>query len=354
MAACYLAGVGLVSSLGSNLHEALAALSAPPAPSLRAVLGAEQPIPYFAIAYCEPDWNKRCAALIGQTIAQLGVVDKRGGLYLASSSCNVGAIESGQAHATSISGFLAEIAQMIGWQGPVFWMSTACTSSLNALVAAQDAIEAGLFDEAVVLGLELENLLSLAGFTGMQLLSSSYPKPFQAERDGLVLGEAVAALRVNKTPSRWRIAAGVQVIDSTQASGASVEAYTVMLQKVLALADISANQIDIVKVQAAGSPANDAIEAAALNQFFQPVPTLITFKSLIGHTLGAAGAAELALLVALRENQQWPPANKNPCDPALGVTLASDAPATARYLLSCNLGFGGSHSCLVLEDCHAD
>ena len=54
MKSCYLAGVGLVSSLGSNLHEALAAISAlkaPPAPSLRVVLGAEQPIPYFAFAY---------------------------------------------------------------------------------------------------------------------------------------------------------------------------------------------------------------------------------------------------------------------------------------------------------------
>ncbi|HWV16390.1 MAG TPA: beta-ketoacyl synthase N-terminal-like domain-containing protein [Cellvibrio sp.] len=354
MSQVYIAGFGLASTLASDLAATLQQPLKPQQPAMRQLEGYADPVPYFAIAQASseplpPSWYARCRMLVRSVIAESGCSSRTGALYLASASINLGAIEAGEDYAVNLPGFLDELAAMLEWQGPVFWINTACTSGLNALMAARDGINAGLFDEAIVLGVELENRLTLAGFAGMQLLSSDRSRPFATDRNGLVLGEAVAALRLSRAPSRWRIAGGAQVIDSSQASGASVAAYLTMLEQTLARAQLTPEEIQLVKVQAAGSPANDAIEAQALNQFFAPVPALISLKPLLGHTLGASGAAELALLLSLIERDQWPTPDTAALDPQLNIALADKRPS-ARYILACNLGFGGSHSALAIED----
>jgi 3-oxoacyl-[acyl-carrier-protein] synthase-1 len=105
----------------------------------------------------------------------------------------------------------------------------------------------------------------------------------------------------------------------------------------------------LIKVQAAGSIANDEVEAHALCDFFSSVPSLLSLKPMIGHTLGAAGAAEIALLLALLEHQQWPRIATE-VDAQLGVELATKAPQQSKHVLACVLGFGGSHACVALED----
>lgn len=352
----YLAGSGLVSSMGASLPQALLQLHQPPAPQPRTIRGLDCTVPYHAIAPgaapAAAGWHARCATLVRQAAGQAGSTCQTGALYLASSSLNVGAIEAGETGVFSVSAFLAELAAMLDWPGPVHWVNTACTSSLNAVLAAQDALLAGSIDEALIIGLELENQLTLAGFAGMQLLSTQACQPFAAGRSGLVLGEAVAALRLSRQPGRWRIAGGAQVIDSSQASGASIHAYQAMLAQTLAQAQLDARQVDLIKVQAAGSVANDAIEAQALQGFFADLPPLVSIKPLIGHTLGASGAAEIALLLAMLEQRQWPDAGVA-ADPALGVSLAGQPPDRLRYMLACILGFGGSHTCIALEDTNA-
>jgi 3-oxoacyl-[acyl-carrier-protein] synthase I len=349
MNSVYIAGFGLASSMGANLTDALQRLQQPPEAQPRSIKGLDYSIPYFAIQHPAATWNERCAKLIQQVATEAGCTGKTGTLYIATSSLNAGAMETGQANTPSLSAFLTEIASMLAWQGPVHLINTACTSSLNALLAAKDAIQSGSIDEALIIGLELENQLTLAGFAGMQLLSHQGCKPFAANRNGLVLGEAIAALRLSKHPSRWRIAGGAQVIDSSQASGASTDAYQTMLTQTLARAHLNAQQIDLIKVQAAGSIANDEVEAHALRDFFTSVPPLLSLKPLIGHTLGASGAAEIALLLALLEKNQWPNIELE-TDPALGVQFATEPPQHSKHILACILGFGGSHTCVALED----
>ncbi len=108
----------------------------------------------------------------------------------------------------------------------------------------------------------------------------------------------------------------------------------------------------MIKVQAAGSPVNDAIEAEALKQVFDALPPLVSLKSLIGHTLGASGAAELALLLGCIEAGAWPSVGYA-IDGELGIALSTQAPARLRNLLLNVVGFGGGHTSLVLQDCAA-
>ncbi len=356
MTAIYISGFGLASSMGADLNAAIEQLQNPPEPQPRSIKGLEYQVPFYAIPLAASSssvtWHERCQTLVRQVAAEAGNVNKMGGLYLASSSVNVGAMEAGEDYAKSLPGFLSDLGKILDWQGPVFWINTACTSSLNAMLAAQHAIQSGLIEDALIIGLELENQLTLAGFAGMQLLSPEKAKPFAAGRNGLVLGEAVAALRLSKQASRWRITGGAQVIDSSQVSGASTTAYQSMLQQTLEQAQLDAVQIDLIKVQAAGSIPNDAIEAEALRNFFSPAPPLLSLKTFLGHTLGASGAAEIALLLTILERQQWPnlALDANSLDAGLGVNFAAELPIQPKHILVCNLGFGGSHTGIALED----
>jgi 3-oxoacyl-[acyl-carrier-protein] synthase I len=353
----YLTGFGLASSLGANLNEALVQLARPHAPQQRAVKGLLRTVPYHAIAYTAADWKTRCADLIRQVVAEAGYTagdnpGHRAALYLASSSTYVGSMEKGESHFENLNDFVAAIAAMLDWQGPITHINSACTSSLNALLEAKSALECGCIDEALIIGLELDNQLSLAGFAGLQLLSSTRAQPFHAQRDGQILGEAVAALWLSKQPGRWRLAGGAHVIDSSEVSSASVVAYRTMLEQTLRQAQWEAAQIDVIKVQASGSVTNDAVEAEAIYDFFTPLkmsaPALITLKPQIGHTLGASGAAEIALLLSMLEQGQWPPC-QHARDAELKVSLAPQPPQRMTKLLACILGFGGSHACVAIE-----
>ena len=356
MSQVYISGFGLVSCLGPDLNAALQHLH-PTEPQVRKIKELDDVVPYFPIMSTadSDNWYQRCEHLVNRAVVDVGITNKSGGLYFASSSCHVGALEKNQRNNSNIVEFLTEVKQMLDWKGSVHWVNTACTSSLNAILLAKEAINSGLIKDALVLGFELENQLTLSGFAGMQLLSFQKPMPFSAKRDGLVLGEAVAVLYLTDNPNRWRIAGGAHIIDSSQSGGASSSAYQTMLQHTLAKSQFNPKQIDMIKVHAAGSRQNDAVEAESLCNFFtsgKSVPALLSFKSLLGHTLGASGAAEIALLLALVEQKKWLNLALDDAvlDATLGVNFAPQPPPVIKRLLTCNLGFGGSHCCIALED----
>lgn len=78
------------------------------------------------------------------------------------------------------------------------------------------------------------------------------------------------------------------------------------------------------------------------------MPALVSLKPHIGHTLGASGAAEIALLLAMLAQRQWPTCQQGE-DAALNVSLAAQSPQRIAKLLACILGFGGSHACVAIE-----
>lgn len=345
----FVQGKGLASALGSNLPAALAQLAtggiAPGTLSGSATLG----WPYFGIADDEPDWLLRTRKLITQSVAECGITDRTAALFLASCSINIGAIETSLEKHGDCLDFGEAIARRLNWLGPVYWISTACTSASNALLAASANIASGHGENALVLGVELRNRFTCGGFAAMQLLDTQRPRPLAADRNGLVLGEAVAALWLGTEPGRWRLAGGANIVDGRDPAGASAEAVTRMTHAALANAGLHSSDIGLIKLQAAGSLTSDGAELDGLRAALGELPALTTLKAEIGHTLGASGAAELALLCACIEHGIWV-APRAAADPALNAALSLYAPE-ARFILSNILGFGGGHATLILEDC---
>ncbi len=347
----HVAGRGLACSLGLEVSGALAALHGSarhPSPYvLPGALGGVYP--FFSIPLQCAGWDQRARLLVQRVASEAGAARARhGALFIASSSMDIGAAEEGPAD-MDFDVFADKVAGWLDWRGPVYLVGTACTSGLNALLAARALLQAGTVEDALVIGVELENRVTLGGFAALQLLSRAGCKPFGAGRDGLVLGESVAAMRLSvRETGQWRLLGGANVVDGSQPTGASLDAVSAMYRRALADSGLASNAIDVIKVQAAGSPVNDAVEAEALRAIFSPLPALVSFKAAMGHTMGASGVAEISLLTACLEQGVWP-AQERDVDSALGVQLGSGAPNRVRRILATILGFGGSHASVILE-----
>ena len=355
-AGVYLHGRGLACALGHGVSACLDTLRCGPTPVQSVQSATGLPWPYFSI----PDgadhpagmnWRQRARALVRQVVAECGTdVDREAPLFIASSSLNVGGLETGAPFPPDQQAFVEEVAGWLDWQGPVYAVATACTSALNALLSARALLDAEACEHALVLGLELCNQFTSMGFGGMQLIAPERPRPLDRDRDGLVLGEAVAALYLGRRPARWRLLGGANRINGDNPVGADRRIVAQVITDALATSGLTPGQIGLVKLQAAGSPQNDTEEIAGLRQVFDPMPPLSTYKAALGHTLGASGAAELILLLASLESGIWPDAKPQAADPAFDVRWC-EAPATPpTHVLANILGFGGGHCCVVIED----
>jgi 3-oxoacyl-[acyl-carrier-protein] synthase I len=351
----YLAGRGLACALGLDLDAALVALGQGGVAPSRFEIAGGSAWPLYTIADFDADRSARARRIIERVAAQSGALagGRSGPLFVASSSLGIGELEDSGDFGGSFGGdyqtFAETVAAWLDWRGPVYSVCTACTSGLNALLSARTLIRNGQADHVLVLGVELRNRVSVSGFAGMQLLSATRALPFGAARDGLVLGEAVAALHVSAQPSRWRLAGGANVVDGHDPAGCVPSAVIAMCREALHSGALEPRDIALIKPQAAGSPVNDAAEVRALRQVFDPLPALVPLKAAIGHTLGAAGAAEVALLMACLETGIWPRFDYAQ-DSSLDGPLADHAPPHARHVLASILGFGGGHAAVVLED----
>lgn len=356
MAGTYIIGRGLACTLGIGLDACLDNLREGKVYAECIQATPEFGWPYFSIPDRELmtrdlDWHARARELVVRVVSECGShIDRDAPLFIASSSLSVGGLENGAPYLPDQQAFLEEVATWLDWRGPVFGVASACTSSMNALISATAMIEADLSEHALVLGLELGNRFTSAGFSGMQLLATDLPRPLDPTRDGLVLGEAVAALYLGKQTSRWRVLGGANRVNDENPVGADQRVVTQMIAQALDACGLKPAQIDLIKLQAAGSPQNDAEEIAGLQQSFSSLPPLVTFKAVMGHTLGASGAAELALLMGCLESGVWPAVNPRTIDPQLAVQTCAAPPQPCRRVLANILGFGGGHSCVVIED----
>ncbi|MCK9259096.1 MAG: hypothetical protein M0P63_04970 [Azoarcus sp.] len=330
-----IAAIAHCSTLGQCAPEAAAALARPASlAGERSVLG--EAWPWFAMALDEGDWTARARAAItrvGGDLAQaLPPADWAGTpLFVASSSLQMGALEHAARNSGTIdlpadaAAFSQRIADWLGIAGTHWTLSTTCTSGFAAIDAAASLIRQGVIERALVIGIELANDTTLAGFAGLGLLAR------QPGDNGLVLGEAVAGVLLSANPdSGWEIAACRLGIDGHSPTGPRPDGTEIRATMAAALADagLNATDIDLIKLHGGGLAATaDAEDCAVAALFSEARPATISFKHRLGHTLGASGVAELTLLLA---------------------TLANN-PHTPRHVLLSLVGFGGSIGALVLR-----
>ena len=254
----------------------------------------------------------------------------------------------------AVDGLCRFSAEVLGLQGPMAVISTACSSSAKVFLTAQRWIEAGLIDAAVVGGVDSLCLSTLHGFDSLQLLSQDICRPFDAARNGISIGEAAGFVLLERSPAAVCFAGGGESSDAWHMSTPHPEGEGAQAAMRMAFAASGLGPQDIGYVNAHGTatPANDRSEAAALSAVFGPhgVPVSST-KGVTGHTLGAAGIVEAIVTTQALERQALPPtANWQTQDPALALNLVTrPGPAKLRHAMSNNFGFGGSNCSLIFS-----
>lgn len=243
-----------------------------------------------------------------------------------------------------------------GLTGPAVVVSSACSSSAKVFSSARRMIEAGLIDAAVIGGVDSLCLTTLYGFNSLGLLSEQACRPYDAERNGLSIGEAAAFALLERTPAQLDSDAVLLL-----GVGESSDAYhmssphpdglgaRIAMQDALTMAGLQPAEIDYINLHGTATQNNDAAEGRAVQSLFGRNTACSSTKGATGHTLGAAGGLE-AVICALALQHGLLPAglNTQQLDTALDLDyLLENRQQPAARVLSNSFGFGGTNCSLI-------
>lgn len=252
--------------------------------------------------------------------------------------------------------------------GPNFVTTAACASGAAAIGVARDMLRQGVCDVVVAGGTESAVVpLIVTGFTRMRALSTrtdspaAASRPFDADRDGFVIGEGAGLLVLERAEDA--AARGARVRARLVGYGASADAYHATapdpsgkgveraIAAALADAGAAASEVDHVNAHGTSTPLNDLTEARVLARCLGTgSPAVTSTKGVLGHTLGAAGAIEAALTVLTVEHGVIPPtANLESQDPEVELDVVAKEARHGRVelALSNSFGFGGQNVVLA-------
>ncbi|KRG45215.1 3-oxoacyl-ACP synthase [Stenotrophomonas pictorum JCM 9942] len=247
------------------------------------------------------------------------------------------------------------VQQATGLRGPCVTVATACSSSAKVFAQAARWISAGIVDAALVGGVDTLCGSVLFGFNALQLVSPTPCQPFDARRSGLSLGEAGGfALLERLDPNdgaALRLCGYGESSDAHHMSAPHPQGLGARLAMADALhrAGIDASEVGYLNLHGTSTPANDSIEARAVDALFPPTLHAGSTKGWTGHTLGAAGIVESAIaLLALSDGLLPGTLNSEVRDDACGEQIHfENAQRSIRYAMNNSFGFGGNNCSLV-------
>ncbi len=263
------------------------------------------------------------------------------------------------------------LAEQFGTKGSPIGISTACASGATAIQLALEAIRRGETEAALCVGTDASvDPESLIRFSLLSALStrndppSSAARPFSKDRDGFVMSEGAAALVVESLASAR--ARGAHILGVIEGCGERADSFhrtrsnpdgrpiIACLRNALDDAGIDADDVDYINAHGTGTPENDKMEWLGVSTVFgeraSSVP-ISSNKSMIGHTLTAAGTIEAVFTLLTLQHQRIPPTiNYETPDPALPVDCVPNVARDARLTraISNSFGFGGQNVSLVL------
>jgi 3-oxoacyl-[acyl-carrier-protein] synthase II len=261
-----------------------------------------------------------------------------------------------------------------GFMGPNYATVSACASSANAIIDALNYIRLGHCDVIVTGGSEAAVAIAgMGGFNAMHALSTlnespeSASRPFDATRDGFVLGEGAGALILEEYEHAK--ARGAKIYAEVVGGGLSSDAYHMtaphpeglgverVMLNCLRDAGITPDQVDAINTHGTSTPLGDVAELKAIVKVFgdhAPNININSTKSMTGHLLGAAGAVEaIASILAMNHSLVPPTINHTTVDenidPRLNLTLNKAQEREITYAMSNTFGFGGHNACVLLK-----
>ena len=257
-----------------------------------------------------------------------------------------------------VAGFVAELLRL---GGPAYTLSTACSSGARALASARSLLSLGVCDAVIAGATDTLCGLTTNGFSSLQAISDELVNPMSVNRKGLTLGEGSALFLALREPG------GIQLLGAGESSEAhhmsapdpeGLGAETAMRQA-LADAGVTPREVAYLNLHGTGTPLNDAMESAAVARVLGAALPCSSTKSLVGHTLGAAGAIEAGfcwMMLAEAESGEIalpPHVWDGQRDPALApIRLAEKGervrPAGRALVLTNSFGFGGNNCTLLL------
>ncbi len=253
---------------------------------------------------------------------------------------------------------LADFVQRyLGLNGPAFVVSSACSSSAKVFGHAARMMAAGVCDAAVVGGVDSLCLTTLYGFHSLGLTSGAPCRAFDADRDGISVGEGAGFALLEKNPAPY--AADAMLLLGV---GESCDAYhmssphpeglgaRLAMEQALKAAGLAPAGIDYVNLHGTATKANDASEDRAVHELFGGATPVSSTKGSTGHLLGAAGITEAIISLLAIEHGLLPGGlHTRNLDPGLRSNyLLENRHARVTRVLSNSFGFGGSNCSLVL------
>lgn len=261
-----------------------------------------------------------------------------------------------------------------GFMGPNYTTVSACASSANAIIDALNNIRLGNADIIITGGSEAAvTEAGMGGFNAMHAMSTrnddpkSASRPFDANRDGFVLGEGSGALVLEEY--EHAVARGAKIYAEVIGGGLSSDAYhmtaphpegigvVAVMQNCLRNAGLKPEDVDAINTHGTSTPLGDVAELKAIGKVFGDCAKDINInstKSMTGHLLGAAGAVEAIASILAMENGIVPPTINHSTvdeniDPALNLTLNKAQKRTVNVAMSNTFGFGGHNACVVFK-----
>jgi 3-oxoacyl-[acyl-carrier-protein] synthase II len=255
-----------------------------------------------------------------------------------------------------------------GAGGPNFTLTSACASGAHAIGESAELIRRGECSAVITGGAEaVLTELCVGGFCAMHALSTRNEeperasRPFCKDRDGFVIAEGACVLILEELEAARR--RGANIYAEVSGYGRSCDAYHITsphpegrgvmraLRAALESGKISREQVGHVNAHATSTPAGDIGEANAIRAILGEHVPVTAPKSMLGHTLGAAGAVEAAIVALSLKHQVIPPTiNYDTPDPECRVNVVSNEarPCAMTHALSNSFGFGGTNVSLLL------
>jgi 3-oxoacyl-[acyl-carrier-protein] synthase II len=350
----------------TDLSERLGGLAAEEA-IVQAGIGSRGDFPgplFLAVAPVEVEWPQRQE--LGRAIGPSTEIDydamlrvSGGGRYTAY-------------HRRFLFGSVADhLAEVFGTKGSPISLSTACASGATAIQLGVEAIRRGEADATLCVATDGSvNPEALVRFSLLSALSThneppqAAARPFSKNRDGFVMAEGAGALVLESLESATARGAKIlgvitgcgELADSFHRTRSSPDGKPIIgcVRNALADAGISSDQIDYINAHGTGTPENDKMEYLGISTVFgeraKQIP-VSSNKSMVGHTLSAAGAVEAVFSLLTLEHQRIPPTiNYDIPDPAIPFDVVPNKARDARVttVMSNSFGFGGQNASLVL------